>query len=333
MIKYCKGCGVKLQDNNVLLEGYTNDLRNDFCRRCFKMNNYGEYEFVTKSNSEYIDILNKIGQTRALVLYVVDILSIPNDLKEIRKYIPNNKMILVINKKDVIPKSVKDKKIIDYFKEQDLGFIDIVLISAEKGYGIESLMKLVKKEKTTSNVYVVGSTNTGKSTLINKIIDNYSIEKSSIVISPMPSTTLNEIKIELKDFNLIDTPGLIDPSNIVNTLEVKNLKKIYPHKEIKPKTYQIKKGQSIIIEDFVRIDYVEGERNSFTLFISNDLKVKRIVSKRHDYLKELTLKKIDVKFKEDIVISGLGFIKTMIDGTFNIYINKDVEVFTRKSII
>ena len=88
MIKYCKGCGAKLQDNNVLLEGYTNDIRNDYCRRCFKVKNYGEYEFVTKSNNEYIEILKRIGQTRALVLYVVDILSIPNDLTEIRKYIP-----------------------------------------------------------------------------------------------------------------------------------------------------------------------------------------------------------------------------------------------------
>ena len=77
MIKTCRGCGVTLQDNNVLLEGYTNDMRNDYCRRCFKMNNYGEYEFVTKSNSEYIKILERIGKSKSLVLYIVDILSIP----------------------------------------------------------------------------------------------------------------------------------------------------------------------------------------------------------------------------------------------------------------
>ena len=194
-------------------------------------------------------------------------------------------------------------------------------------------MKLVRKEKTTSNVYVVGSTNAGKSTLINKIIDKYSIEQSSIVISPMPSTTLNEIKVELKDFSIIDTPGLVDSKSIINIVDAKMLKKLYPHKEIKPKTYQIKEGQSLIIEDLVRIDYVKGERNSFTLFVSNDLKIKRIVSKRHDYLKDLTVRNINLKFKEDIVINGLGFIKTMVDGEVNIYLNREVEISTRKSII
>ena len=50
---------------------------------------------------------------------------------------------------------------------------------------------MIKKYKTTKNVYLVGNTNAGKSTLINKIIDNYSIDKAEITISSMPSTTLN----------------------------------------------------------------------------------------------------------------------------------------------
>ena len=32
--KYCLGCGVKLQDENVLGEGYTTSLDNDLCQRC-----------------------------------------------------------------------------------------------------------------------------------------------------------------------------------------------------------------------------------------------------------------------------------------------------------
>ena len=55
--KYCIGCGVKLQDSNMLFEGYTADLSNNLCSRCFKLKNYGEYQLTTKSNSEYIDIL------------------------------------------------------------------------------------------------------------------------------------------------------------------------------------------------------------------------------------------------------------------------------------
>ena len=333
MNKKCLGCGITLQDNNILIEGYTTDIRNDYCKRCFKMKNYGEYEFVTKSNEEYIELLKNIGKTKSLVLYVVDLLSIPNDLNKIKEYLKNNKIILVLNKKDALPLSIKDEKIINYFKEQELDFLDYVVISASKNYNLDKLMSLIKKYRVYKDVYVVGNTNAGKSTLINKIISNYSIEEGKITISPMPSTTLSEIKIPIKDYYLIDTPGLVDDGNLLNFSDSKMIKKISPKKEIKPRTYQLKKGQSLIIEDFLRIDYLEGEKNSFTIFMSNDLNVKRINSKRHDNLKDLSVREFNTKFNNDLVINGLGFIKIVFETKLNIYLDKDIDVWSRKSLI
>ena len=112
------------------------------------------------------------------------------------------------------------------------------------------------------------------------------------------------------------------------------VKKISPKKEIKPRTYQLRKNQSIIIEDFVRIDYVEGEKNSFTLFISNDLKVKRLLNLfNNDTLKDKNKETYTLKYDEDIVINGLGFIKVVNKGTVDLYIDKNVDTFTRKSLI
>lgn len=334
MIKYCKGCGVRLQDNNVLLEGYTNNLSKDLCKRCFRLKNYGEYEIVTKSNDEYIEIIKDIGKTKSLVLYVIDLISLPKNITKIKGYLKNNKVILVLNKKDMLPLSVTDKKILDYITEnfEDV-FIDKIVISANKNYNLDKLMKLIKKHRVYKNVYVVGNTNAGKSTLINKLIENYSIDKSLITISSMPSTTLDEIKIPFKDFYLIDTPGLVDRHNIINYIDNNNIKKLSSKKEIKPKTYQIKKGQALIFENFLRIDYIEGEKNSFTVFASNNVNVKRINGKRHNTLQELSRKEIDLKYHEDIVINGFGFIKTVLEGKTYIYVDKDVEVFTRKSMI
>ena len=83
---------------------------------------------------------------------------------------------------------------------------------------------------------------------------------------------------------------------IIMTKEGKKLvKKISPKKEIKPRTYQLKKNQSIVIEDLIRIDYVEGERNSFTLFVSNDLKVKRFINPKHEELKEKNKTNVNTK--------------------------------------
>ena len=334
MIKYCKGCGARLQDNNALLEGYTTDLSKDLCRRCFRLKNYGEYQVVAKTNDEYLEIIKNVGKTKSLVLYVVDLLSIPEHLESIKEYLINNKVILVLNKKDMLPLSVTDEKIIEYInKTQGDIFIDKVVISANKNYNLDRLMNLIKKHRVYEDVYVVGNTNAGKSTLINKMIENYSIDTSLITISSMPSTTLDEIRIPFKDFVLVDTPGLVDSFNIVNYISDKSIKKLSSHNTIKPRTYQIKKGGALIFEDFLRIDYIEGDRNSFTVFVSNDINIKRINGKRHNDLKDLSRKEINLKYHEDIVINGLGFVKTVLEGKVHVYVNKDVSVFTRKSMI
>ncbi len=332
--KKCLGCGVILQDQNILQEGYITSLENDICQRCFRMKNYGEYQVVTKSNEEYLNILKTVGKTKDLVLYITDLLNLEEDFTQIRELLPN-KMILVLNKKDVLPKSVKEKKLIKYLEDRNIHVEEIIVISCNKNYNIDYLLKRIKYYQTSRNVYVVGHTNAGKSSLINKLIKNYSTNTQELTMSPLPSTTLNMVNIEINEYlNLIDTPGLVDAGSILNHVDEKLVKKISPRKEIKPRTYQLRKNQSLIIENLIRIDYVEGSKNSFTLYISNDLKVKRLLNLlNNNDLKELNKTTYNVKYDEDLVISGLGFIKIVNKGVIDIYIDKDVKIFTRKSLI
>lgn len=276
--KRCLGCGVLLQDENVLQEGYTTNIENDLCQRCFRMKNYGEYQVVTKSNDEYLNILKGVGETKDLVLYITDLLNLEQNLEEIRSII-DNKMILVLNKKDVFPQSVKEEKLKQYIEKKGLNFEEIIVISTAKNYNIDYLLKRIKFYQTSKNVYVIGHTNAGKSSLINKLIKNYSQNVQELTESPLPSTTLSTITIEIDEYlTLIDTPGLVDNGSMLNHVDKDMVKRINAKKEIKPRTYQLKKNQSIIIEDLVRIDYVEGEKNSFTLYISNDLRVRRLLN-------------------------------------------------------
>ena len=332
--KRCSGCGVLLQDQNLLQEGYTTSLENDVCQRCFRMKNYGEYQVVTKSNDEYLKILKSVGETKDLVLYITDLLNLEENIEEIRNIIPN-KMILVLNKKDVLPKSVKDEKLINYLKEKNIKFEEVIVVSVNKNINIDYLLKRIKYYQTSKNVYVVGHTNAGKSSLINKLISNYSDNTQELTMSPLPSTTLNLVKIDINDYlTLIDTPGLVDNGSILNRVDASMVKKISPKKEIKPRTYQLRKNQSIIIEDLIRIDYVEGEKNSFTLFVSNDLKVKRLLNLfNNDELKDKNKLTYEVKYDEDLVINGLGFVKIVNKGVIDVYIDKDIDTFMRKSLI
>ena len=165
-------------------------------------------------------------------------------------------------------------------------------------------------------------------------MNNYSEYDSELTISPQPSTTLNKINIKLNDdLTLIDTPGLVDVGNILNYVETEKLKKISPKKEIKPKTYQLRVGECLIIGGLFRIDYVEGDRNSFTVFVSNDLDIKRLNMNKHDDLKDLFKHEIDVGYHMDLVVNGLGFIKIVEKAKIDVFINKDVEIFIRDSLI
>ncbi len=329
--KKCLGCGVVLQNENILNLGYTPNLENDYCMRCFKVKNYGEIENIAKNPEDYENILKEVSETKDLILYIVDILNIRENLDDIYKFLTND-IILVLNKRDVLPKSVKDEKIISYLEER-YNFKDYVIVSSINNYNLDLLYKKIMKYKKTNDVYLVGETNAGKSSLVNKMISNYSENIPNLTTSNVPETTLNEIKVKInKNLNLIDTPGLVDEGNIIYHLSTKYYKILNSRKEIKPRTYQISKNQSLLIGDFLRIDYIEGDRNSFTLYIPNGIPVKK-VSIKNDNLKEVSYNLYETKFHEDFIIYGLGFIKIVLNTKIGVYLDKDIKTFIRKNLI
>jgi len=329
--KKCIGCGIVLQNENILQVGYTPSLEKDYCMRCFKVANYGEVKNIVSDKEDYVKILKGISRGKDLVLYVVDILNIPEDLNAITSYLTND-IILVLNKRDILPKSVKDEKILAYIKER-YNFLDYIIVSSINNHNMDELYKKILKYKKGKDVYLVGETNAGKSSLINKMIMNYSNLEPNLTISNMPETTLNKIKIELNDkLTIIDTPGIVDFSNIIHYLSPKYYKILNTKREIKPKTYQISKNQSLLIGDFLRIDYLEGDKNSFTLYLPNSIPVKR-VSIRNEKLKDLAYLEYNLKFKEDLVIYGLGFVKVVIEGKIGLYLDKNIKTFIRKNLI
>ena len=270
----CVGCGVVLQSSNKEEVGYAIDITKSLCERCFRIRNYNEYKFVTKDNNDFISILKNINKTDDLVVLVVDLFNVNKNIEEISKYL-NNEILLVLTKRDILPKSCYDKKLIEYFCNYNLNIKDTTIISSIKNYNFDELYNKINKYKKSDIVYVVGFTNAGKSTMINKIIYNYSTSDIKITTSNLPSTTIDSIEVKVNDdLTLIDTPGLLDNEDIINYVPVNTLKKIIPNKEIKPTTFQIKEKQTIFIEDIVRIDV--SDKNSLTFYISNDLEITRI---------------------------------------------------------
>ena len=326
----CIGCGSILQDIDELGEGYTRNINNELCERCFRIKNYSDYKLISKDNNDFIDILSNIGKKDDLVVLVVDIFNIPKNLDYISKYI-NNNILLVLTKRDILPLSVYDVNLINYFNRYKLNIVDTVIISSMKNYNFDLLLDKINQYKNSSNVYVVGFTNAGKSTMINKILYNYTDKRPVITTSMLPSTTIDSIEIEISDdLTLIDTPGLLDEKNIIDCIDIKTMKKMVPTKEIKPKTYQIKAKQSLFIDDLVRIDTEDD--NSLTFYISNLFEIERVF-KDTDKLKNLVKHELDVSDNSDIVINGLGFIKVVHASKIIVYTLSNVDVYVREALI
>lgn len=326
----CIGCGATLQNNNVEDIGYTSNINNNLCERCFRIKNYNEYKLVTKSNDDYISILNSINSTNDLVLLVVDIFNISKNLDDISRYIKND-ILLVLTKRDILPKSCYDKKLKDYFNNYNFHIIETIIISSKKNYNLDELYRMINNYKKSNKVYVVGFTNAGKSTLINKMMYNYSDINLNLTTSNLPSTTIDLLEIKLKDdLILVDTPGLLDSGDIINYIDLNIIKKVIPTKEIKPKNYQIKTKQIFIVDELFRLDV--SDNTNLTFYISNNLNINRYY-KDKDVLKNLRKYSLEIMDNSDIVIQGLGFIKVTAKAHINIYIKDGIRVFVRKNLI
>ena len=321
----CIGCGAKLQEKNKEEIGFTTNIENNLCERCFRIRNYGEYKTIVKDNNEFIEILKNINTTKDLVILVLDIFNMNKNLDIIKQYIKND-ILLVITKRDLLPRSVNDEKLLKYVDKFNIKYIDKIIISSTKNYNFDSLYEHINKYKKSKDVYVIGYTNAGKSTMINKLIYNYSENDSTITTSILPSTTLNEIKIGINEnLNIIDTPGILEEESLYNLLDGKELKRIIPKKEIKPINYQIKTKQWIIIDKYA---IIEAEKIDLVLFVSNTLKIERTFKKPNT---QLSKEHLHIN-NNDLVINGLGFIKFIGEGDIEVYLN-NTNIYIRDNLI
>ncbi|CAM4267404.1 ribosome biogenesis GTPase YqeH [Paenibacillus tarimensis] len=363
----CAGCGIALQTETADKPGYIPQAALErepvICQRCFRIKNYNDASSVTVDQDEFLRLLGSIAATKSLVVHIVDLFDFEGSLiSGLQRFVGNNPVLLVVNKTDLLPKSVNLNRIRNWVqqkaKEAGLRTEDVVLCSAMRGSGFDHVLEALDEFRKGRDIYVVGATNVGKSTLINRLIRDYSDLERELTTSRYPGTTLDAVHIPLEDGkSIIDTPGIVYPSRLTELVPRRVLQSLLPEKPLKPLVYQLNERQSLFFGAIARFDFVSGAPQSFTVYISPAMKVHRTKLERADELYaehkgELLAPPSSAELEEipdwtrhslriprgsdtDIFISGLGWIhaNSSQGAEVDVYAPKGVKVLLRDALV
>lgn len=221
----CGGCGALLHCKDSAIPGYlpselflgrkSQDLVSITCQRCHFMKHYNTSLAVNVSPEEYPKLLSSIRSKRSAVILLVDLMDFPCSIwPDILSIIGTKRPVFVVgNKVDLLPPDsnhflthVTDclSKAIEDSGIGNANVKHVALVSAKTGFGIEQLInKLHKFWEYKGHVYLVGCTNSGKSTLFNALLQSDYCKSQAVDLiqrattSPWPGTTLNLLRFPI----------------------------------------------------------------------------------------------------------------------------------------
>ena len=161
----CIGCGAPIQTKHKDKMGYTPQSALEkgletgelYCQRCFRLRHYNEITDVQLTDDDFLRLLHEVGDSNALVVNVVDIFDFNGSIiPGLPRFVAGNDVLLVGNKKDILPKSVKTNKVTQWLTEraheEGLRPIDVVLTSAQNKQAIKELMEKIEQYRKGRDV-------------------------------------------------------------------------------------------------------------------------------------------------------------------------------------
>lgn len=229
----CSGCGAELHCQDPGVPGYLpsekflsaaaqadGGLARTVCQRCWLLVHHRRALRLQVSREQYLELVSAALRQpeHALVLYMVDLLDLPDAfLPDLPALVGPKQLIVLGNKVDLLPQDapgylqrLRERLWEDCARaglprspghrrplhpggggpadgEENSNLSagsrtilrDVRLISAKTGYGVEELISALQRSwRYRGNVYLVGATNAGKSTLFNTLLESdYCIAK------------------------------------------------------------------------------------------------------------------------------------------------------------
>ena len=175
------------------------------CKRCHTLQHYNDAVDTAKlvQASDFRNQLHKLKDLKhALIVKIVDLLNpeasfIPDFANLIG---PKHPVILIGNKVDLLPKNAVYSRVTNWLRHlfrvhvaslDEMNLKSVMLVSSTSGINMKRLASRIEQYRDGANVYVVGTTNVGKSTFINKLIHIVNGTYSDLFTPPKHFKTMN----------------------------------------------------------------------------------------------------------------------------------------------
>ncbi|NXE24330.1 NOA1 protein, partial [Ardeotis kori] len=235
----CSGCGAELhcrdraepgfvpaEKYRSLTEGPAGaaGLRGAVCQRCWMLAHHGRALRLRLPPEQHREVVSAALRRPPrhgrgpLLLYILDVLELPDPVLPqlpalLAPDVPAAGLLVVGNKVDLLPADSPGhlgrlrQRVVMACTQAGLDralLVDVRLVSAKTGFGLEGLVsRLQRSWKCTGDVYLLGATNSGKSTLFNTLLrSDYCKSRAPDIVdratvSPWPGTTLNLLKFPI----------------------------------------------------------------------------------------------------------------------------------------
>ena len=360
MTEYCKGCGVRLQDSDPTLPGYTPKLDKAYCQRCFRIRHYDDVVISMQQGIDGTQVLQRIAQHDALILWVVDIFDFEaNLLPGLSRHLPGRDIVMIATKRDLLPQTLSDEKLAMF-----------VLRPAERrgypGGGHRAVRRSGAQSASSGQSFAGGSGKCHREVPSRPRCDRDGAwpmparapcstglcASADLTTSAHPGTTLDFVALRMEGYTLYDTPGITRHDSLLTHAPDALLREVIPMRPLKPRVFQLHEDQSYALGGMARLDVRCAKQGTVVAYFSERLKVHRGKAAKadelwHRHLGGLLSPTLDSdpddmvmyshpvrKEKIDVVIHGLGwFCVSPGISEVRVWVNRKVNVTFRKAMI
>ena len=314
----CYHCGAILQCENEDEKGYiipeslhrATPIQIIYCDRCFEtMKAFNNSELEQKVDQEVLKILDDAFATDAMIIWVVDLFSFNGTLNsEIANKVKKLNVVVVGNKRDLFPMSVKDDSLVAYLTDRFNAYgikpKSVRLLGATNKIDSKELIDAMNAARKGHDVYMIGNSTSGKTSIINRAMKGFENKTSrQIKTITYPGTSVNVLEIPLSRSSFFyELPGISQTTSATGKLEKDVIRQIVPKKAVKVITRTMSAGDALMVGSLAAFEVIKGKTTNYRFYSAEGVETRKVQSKKlDDYINENNIRRFARPVSERLV--------------------------------